>query len=126
MRSIFRHSGFQGYNLGQADIVSSLISTAITSGVQFEIAREQRLAMERAAKEQQKFQLQLKQQAEAAEQKRQEDVMKAQQVQQAAAAGGGPVPGASSQVLGVDSSTFYVGAGVLGIGAVVATLLATR
>lgn len=52
----------------------------------------------------------------AAEAKRAEDAKKAQEAQQAA-----QTPG--SKILGIDSTSFYVGAGVLGVGALALLLL---
>lgn len=125
MRTFFNGAGTlrPGARLGQWDIIGPLISTAITSTVQYEIAREARVAAEGARKRAEAQAAAAKAQQEAADKKRQEDAQKAIEAQKAAA-----MPGASgaSQILGMDSTTFYVGAGILGVGAIVATLLATR
>lgn len=125
MKTLFHMGGpLPGSRLGQWDIIGSLLSTAITSGVQFEIAREARVAAEKARKRAEEQAAQIQASQEAAEKKRQEDVLKAQEAQKEAATPGSPTY--SPQILGVDSTTFYVGAGILGVGAIIITLLATR
>jgi hypothetical protein len=125
MKTLFQMGGpLPGYRLGQWDIIGSLLSTAISSGVQFEIAREARASAEKARKRAEEQAAQIQASQEAAEKKRQEDVLKAQEAQQAAATPGSPTY--TPQILGVDSTTFYVGAGILGVGAIIITLLATR
>lgn len=102
-----------------------IISGVISAGTQYAIAREARIAAEKARKRAEEQTAALKASQDAAEAKRAEDARKAIEAQQAGIVPGA-VPGASSQILGVDSTTFYVGAGILAVGGIIVTLLATR
>lgn len=125
MRTIWpRGLGSTGHatQLGQW---GELISAGIQAGVQYEIARENRRQQDKFKRQAEAQAAALKAQQDSADKKRSEDAQKAIEAQKA----GAPVPGApgaTSQILGMDSSTFYVGAGVLGIGAIVIALIATR
>lgn len=102
---------------------AEIISAAITAGTQYAIARESREEAEKARKRAEKQAAALQAQREAAEKKATEEAQAAIAAQEAAGVPG--APGSGSQILGMDSTTFYVGAGILGVGAIVAAILAT-
>ncbi len=111
--------------LGQdfGSLISTLISTGIQAGASIYTAKQ---AQEAAKKAKDAAQAQAAA-AQASAQAAQQSQAAAQAIQQAAAA---PLPGAGTSVQtivpGIPNTTVYIGAGVLGVGAIIVALIATR
>lgn len=132
MRTIFTMgfrpaASFQGPGgrqaLGQFDwgtLVTSLLTTGAKAGLEYYSAEQQIKEIKKSREQAQAQAAAAQKQAEEA--KKQEQAALQPPPGAAAARGGAP----SATILGIDKTTFYIGAGVLGVGAIVVTLIATR
>lgn len=95
-------------------LISSLITAGAKAGIEYYTSEKQI----KEIKKQREFQ----EAQAAAAQKKAETEKKAAE----AALNPPPSTAAAGKIIGIDSTTFYVGAGVLGVGALIATIIATR
>lgn len=123
MRTIFSTGlGTERPALGQdwGSIFGTLLTEGTKATLQWYTAKR---AADRAKQAADRAEEQIKQSQQAAEQaQQQQQQMQQQQAVQAQQAAGLP----QNKIMGLEPSTFYIGAGLLGIGAIATALLASR
>jgi len=123
LRTIFSTGlGTERPMLGQdwGSIFGTLLTEGTKATLQWYTAKR---TADRAKQAAERAEEQLKQSQQAAEQAQQ---AQQQQVQQQAIQAQQAAASPQNKILGLDPSTFYVGAGLLGVGAIVAAVVASR
>lgn len=117
----FMGPGRPVYAMGQFEwgsLITSLITTGAKVGLEYYTAEKQ-IREAKKVREAAEAQAAAARQAAAVEQKKTEEILHPPVT---AAAG----TTAGDTILGIDKTAFYIGAGVLSVGAIVVTLIATR